>query len=1220
MWRLDIERKYIRTFTGKVYDNCKLTDTDGNTKQNTRFLKEMMQGRKKYQRRQWVRDQGIYFGSKYMLSNVRNNTIEMVCYTPDAPLWNSRGYAYQENGTDRYRAFQPGDFTFYGPENNRKLYKCLVGNTDSTFDATKWAEGVTPDYQLKIVPYQDMYINVAVGNGNLRTPQRAIAGQEYTIDCTANMNETRVYIYAGSYIQALSNLAPFYIGANIFSSAARLKKLDLGTDNPTYHNTNLNSLTILPNMPILEELNIKNCDNLNTPINLSGSNNLRIVEAEGSIIPSLSLPAYTSIETLHLPSTVNILSLQSARRLTDFYIKNKATGLEDYTSLINMNITDSDYSTNINWIDIALAALPHLNTLYLQSLRNSSIGNITELEPFVEKKAAIETQYDDYGNLINKLNLSGLIDVTGEWSEIEKENYETIWQNLTLNVIDDSEHKKVKHLLTYHYEVDGVEKTYRTYVNDDATIQDIYYEGILTEMPSRKPTAQFNYTFGSYYASGEYKELSGWKKVGDTESLADKEARLGYPERVKSDIEIEAVFTTEARRYPVRWYLDTTLIKTSTAVAYGAGTTLEAPTVTDIQLAGGNTNSISFNSNANPITVTYKIFNGWEKLPININPTAQDTGFNIYATWLEGRNVPITTIFADTSTLTPVQLLVFANMSEKLRSQYITPGQQFTIQTGYTGLEEGELLIGPGATHEMVNPRGNANTYSIARFDSTTGLSALASTIQPLKANNDEFTLALDYSFDQAAIDAQTATEAVLMACYERTDSTVAGFRLSYRKGVGPCINFGDTTVSTNQYKLIGTPSNAKYRNTVVLRHPKGSPVLYIYSGMGNSDNGNLIPDMASNDFIQTIQWGDSSTPNTDATIVFGNLALQNSSSTMVAGRGIIYWAKYWNKDLGVGECRQLANWNHETMTYAIEEYAGMNAAIGRKVFPSAVENPPNVVITSLTTPTQGNTYLRASRSSGDAIQWPASELQSVANKRIFNGLPIAWQSIITKTPVRSRTAKYTSSGGFSSSYTIGESEVERSNDYIFFPSSVEYGNSDGAYYVGHEAGGAMWWYTPAKNKVYSYNSSATQWEDSSGNYMNLRFPGVPIKVLETNRVFTNYNLSSGSVYSSINNSSAAPVQRGDIMLQGEDAYIFVSNNDIVNGALIEPSTSDSIFDCGGNGGWVKASGYWTRSPFNENMSTRTFMYVNSSGALITAPSSGTSLQEGYGYNYSFSI
>ncbi len=41
IWRLDIERKYIRTFTGESIDNSipKLED---------RFLKNMMQGRKKY--------------------------------------------------------------------------------------------------------------------------------------------------------------------------------------------------------------------------------------------------------------------------------------------------------------------------------------------------------------------------------------------------------------------------------------------------------------------------------------------------------------------------------------------------------------------------------------------------------------------------------------------------------------------------------------------------------------------------------------------------------------------------------------------------------------------------------------------------------------------------------------------------------------------------------------------------------------------------------------------------------------------------------------------------------------------------------------------------------------------------------------------------------------------------------------------------------------------
>jgi len=51
IWRLDIERKYIRTYTGASVDN---SVQEG--KQNARFLMSMMQGRKKYQRRQWVRD------------------------------------------------------------------------------------------------------------------------------------------------------------------------------------------------------------------------------------------------------------------------------------------------------------------------------------------------------------------------------------------------------------------------------------------------------------------------------------------------------------------------------------------------------------------------------------------------------------------------------------------------------------------------------------------------------------------------------------------------------------------------------------------------------------------------------------------------------------------------------------------------------------------------------------------------------------------------------------------------------------------------------------------------------------------------------------------------------------------------------------------------------------------------------------------------------------
>lgn len=1210
MWRLDIERKYVRTFTGKVYDNCKTTDNEGNTKQNTRFLKEMMQGRKKYQRRQWVRDQAIYFGSKYMLNNVRSNTIEMVCYTPDFPLWAAR------------MPYTAGDYVMY----NSQLYYCTIPNNDAEFTASKWVEGVTPDYHLKIVPYQDMYINVAVGNGNLRTPTRAIAGQEYEIDCTANMNETRIYIYAGSYIQALSNLAPCYIGANIFSSAAHLKKLDLGTDNPTYHNTNLKGLTVLPNMPILEELNIKNCDNLSTPINLSESNNLRVVEAEGSIIPSLSLPPYTKIQTLHLPSTVNMISLQSAQNLTSFYMKNKATGLEDYSNLVNINVVDSDYSTNVNWLDIAESCLSHINTLYLQDLRTSSVVDITEIQPFLDRKAEIEVTYDSNGALINKLNLSGTISVTGEWSEIEKTTYETVWPNLTFDVIDDSEHKKVKYKLTYLYEINGVEKEYSIYVNNNASIQDIYDTGVLTEMPSRPPTAQYNYTFGSYNASNEYIELSGWKVQGDSETLAEKEARLGYVPRVTGNTTLVAVFATEARKYPVKWFMnrtDTTPVKTNTQIPYGGGTTLEAPTVTEIQEAGQSTSSIIFNRAANPIEVTYKIFNGWDKLPINIQPSASDTSFNIYANWIEGRNVALPTLFEDTTNLTPAQLLAFANMTDEERAQYLPVGKQFTINTGYEGQDDsGELLIGTGATHIMTNSRGS-QAYSVARFDSNSSTRPFESSLQPLKAGNDEFTLAIDYAFNQEAIEAQTANEAVLMACYEKTASTTAGFRLYYRKNEGPKVSFGDTTVdggNANYSRRIGTPTTAKYRNTIVLRHPKNSPVLYIYSGVGvegNRDSGSILPDIYDNTFIQTIEW---SNVNTDAKLVFGNLSLDNESSTMVAGKGIIYWAKYWNKDLGVGECRQLASWNHEAMTFAIEEYSGMNAALSRQVFPDSVVVQPNVVVTSVNTSSYGHLALANTKSASELIQWPNSKLQSIANKRIFNSLPIALQAIITKSPVRSRVAKMTSSG-YTNAFIIGDTEVARTNDYIFIPSSVEFGNADVENFKGHEASGAMNWKTTAHIELYNYNSGTGTWnritEDQTmdiSDFMNIRFPNVPIKTQTTNRVFINY-AGSDPVYGKIDD-----IQRGDIIIyNGTDAYVYVTSADIAAGMPTKiPSGTSDFFYCSGGGGWIKADQYWTRSPFDSNGTYATFMYVNTKGTPVFGATNPDNT--GYGFNYSFSI
>jgi len=112
---------------------------------------------------------------------------------------------------------------------------------------------------------------------------------------------------------------------------------------------------------------------------------------------------------------------------------------------------------------------------------------------------------------------------------------------------------------------------------------------------------------------------------------------------------------------------------------------------------------------------------------------------------------------------------------------------------------------------------------------------------------------------------------------------------------------------------------------------------------------------MTDENFVQTIDWANV---NTDAYLTFGNTALDASSTVMVPGKGVIYWAKYWNKDLGAGECRQLAAWNHEKMYYTVEEYAGMTNGLTRKAFPSPEGVSlivPNVVITSVNASSYGH-------------------------------------------------------------------------------------------------------------------------------------------------------------------------------------------------------------------------------------------------------------------------
>lgn len=76
LWRLDIERKYVRTYNGSFI----------NGKGDAQFLTNMCNGRMKFHRRQWERAQEKYMASKYQSSVASSDNAVLRCTVPTGNL------------------------------------------------------------------------------------------------------------------------------------------------------------------------------------------------------------------------------------------------------------------------------------------------------------------------------------------------------------------------------------------------------------------------------------------------------------------------------------------------------------------------------------------------------------------------------------------------------------------------------------------------------------------------------------------------------------------------------------------------------------------------------------------------------------------------------------------------------------------------------------------------------------------------------------------------------------------------------------------------------------------------------------------------------------------------------------------------------------------------------------------------------------------------------
>ena len=124
LWRLNIQREYIRTYQGVSIDNS-IVPTEG--AKNPMFLEPMLNGRKRYQRRQFERNQELYMATKYISTFAKDDFIRFRFNNPTNPV-------------------------------------------------------VKQDYTMYLTPYSDMYMSVAFGNTD-PVSFRAKAGVHHKTHC-----------------------------------------------------------------------------------------------------------------------------------------------------------------------------------------------------------------------------------------------------------------------------------------------------------------------------------------------------------------------------------------------------------------------------------------------------------------------------------------------------------------------------------------------------------------------------------------------------------------------------------------------------------------------------------------------------------------------------------------------------------------------------------------------------------------------------------------------------------------------------------------------------------------------------------------------------------------------------------------------------------------------------------------------------------------------------
>lgn len=288
--------------------------------------------------------------------------------------------------------------------------------TFRTYTPSVWA-GVEPKADITIGAFSAMYGTIRWGS--VTKSERMREGEVKTITAPAGIkfNDTETIIYNASMIKTIGDLSALYVGTVDVSKATNITELIIGSSKAGYQNQNFSVLS-LGNNAKLRKLDIQNCPNYTTSIDVSGCENIEEVYAKGTKATAVNLAEGGVLRILELPATITNLTLKNQPKLAGLSVDSWA----NVTTLVIENCP------NIEPLDISEKILSSDNALVY--VRFTNIDALKVNFAILNKLSSIKGVGDN-GEYTSIAYLSGKYTVL-KATEEDIERVKSIFPHLTI--------------------------------------------------------------------------------------------------------------------------------------------------------------------------------------------------------------------------------------------------------------------------------------------------------------------------------------------------------------------------------------------------------------------------------------------------------------------------------------------------------------------------------------------------------------------------------------------------------------------------------------------------------------------------------------------------------------------------------------------------------------------------------------------------------------------